>query len=924
MAELPTGTVTFLFTDIEGSTRLWEEHPEEMKAALARHDEILRDAVEAHDGHIVKTTGDGVHAAFTTGHDAAGASLRAQAALSAEQWDETGPLRVRMGIHTGEAEVRDGDYYGPALNRAARLMSAAHGGQIVVSHATEELLRDAKSETFTLVDLGEHRLRDLSRAERVFQLSKSDGPVEFPTLRSLDAFPSNLPTQLSSFVGRDDEVAVVAKALDEARVVTITGVGGVGKTRLAIQVAAEVLPRYQDGAWLSELAAADSGDTMLQVVAATFGVNPRAGMTLDASLVDYLRTRALVLVLDNCEHLLDPAGRLAEQIVRDCPDVDIIATSREGLAVEGERVIPLRSLRLPEAENDVATTAANPAVTLFVDRASASGSGFSLDPSNASAVSENCRRLDGIPLAIELAAARAVAMSPGEIAGRLDERFRLLTGGRRTAVERHQTLRATVDWSYSMLGNVEQLVFDRLGVFAGSFSADAASAVTSEDGVEAWDVIDALASLVAKSMIVAETTPDGRTRYSMLETLRQYARERLDQAQGSDIWRRRHAEYCATLAEELGPPLVGPEEIAIRRRCNEDLDNLRAAVTWACDSAAAADHLLASRIVGALHLEAVLHRASGIATWAERVLEVSISAPADLHAKVANAALWGAINRFDLDRARVLGREIKREAGAGSGGLDSLFAALGWLAANDGDGDEVERLYTELTDFHEQVPPHRAVLAMTISNHSMFLAAAGKSSAARLLADEALLAAREVRNPSALTQALYAVGWAWWFDDQQRAVEAFDECIELCRQGASDAVFAGSLGRSGLLHVRAGDVGSGLRDLRDAVLLGRDNGDRISLVFSLDLAAQVAAELSAFEAVATIVGAAESGVVASLNMLSGLELDARRKAFERAEAALGHDIYQRLYARGASLSYEEAIEYALEALDRLIQEADDG
>ena len=539
---LPTGTVTFLFTDLEGSTRLWEQHPEAMKPALARHDEILRDAIAAHNGHVVKMTGDGAHAAFGDATSAVLAAHDAQLALGRESWDVTGPLRVRMGIHTGHAEARDGDYFGSAVNRAARLMSVAHGGQVVVSLATEELLHDVASDGCELVDLGEHRLRDLTRAERLFQLHAPGLPSTFPSLRTLDAYAGNLPTQLTSFVGRQEELERVTATVRDVRLVTLTGVGGVGKTRLALQAAAEVLPEFPDGAWLCELAAANDPDAMIEVVAAALGVQPRAGTTLDGSIVEFLRTKQLLLVLDNCEHLLDAAATFAERVLRACDGVRVLATSREGLAVEGEQVRPLRSLQPAGAEQ------------LFTERARAVVPDFSVGSAHADAVTEVCRRLDGIPLAIELAAARVRAMSPEEIASLLDERFRLLTGGRRTAVERHQTLRAMVDWSYSMLDPTERVVFDRLGVFSGSFDATAAAAVVAGDGIEAWDVREALTRLVDRSMVVAEHGEEAVTRYSMLETLRQYARERLDESGEPDAWRRRHARVLRAVGRRRWCP----------------------------------------------------------------------------------------------------------------------------------------------------------------------------------------------------------------------------------------------------------------------------------------------------------------------------------------------------------------------------------
>jgi len=925
MPDLPTGTVTFLFSDLEGSTRLWEEQPEAMRAALARHDEILRNAVESHSGHVVKTTGDGLHAAFATAHDAVLAGVDAQRGLATEKWALPAPLLVRMGIHTGEADLRGGDYYGTAVNRAARVSAAAHGGQIVVSHATEEVARDHLGD-LDLVDLGEHRLRDLARAERIFQVGAPGLEADFPPLRSLEAFPSNLPPQLTSFVGRDDEIAMLAKTLDEVRLVTLVGVGGVGKTRLATQVAAEVLPRFPDGAWLCELAAASDPDAMIQVVAANLGVQPHPNMTLEGSIVDYLRAKRLLLVLDNCEHLLEAAGDLAEGILRECPDVRLLATSREGLAVLGEQVWPLRSLRSPAggSADDVAISTAG---RLFSERAQAATPGFTIDASNASAVAEICRRLDGIPLAIELAAARVTAMSPTEIASLLDERFRLLTGGRRTAVERHQTLRATVDWSYSLLEPDERLVFDRLGVFSGDFDGAAASAVVAGDGLEAWDVVDALASLVAKSMINAEKTTEDTTRFSMLETLRQYARERLDESGAADEWRRRHAQHYAVIAERLGPDLRGPDELTARRHIRIELDNLRAAVTWALDCDDAEDIELGVAIIADLHDEAAADIASGIGTWAERAVpHARNSTPARRRAVLAAAAFTALQVRADLATGRALVLEAVAEPLTAARPVS--FGAEIALALSYGYEGELEPLRELLATTSEQLdalgdyPYEQAVVHSTAANLFLML---GVIEEARYEAEASLRIARPLQNPTALALALFSVGWSLAVDEPHAALAALDESIALTRAGGVDSAFGSILAIAAHIRARQGDARGALEGLREAIAYSHDVGDRMNLGTAIGRGASITATLGFENLGAVFAGISDGAALGSRlsDHFSESESADYRLVQEQARTALGSAAYDAATARGAALGADEVVAYTLGELDRIVAELDD-
>ncbi|HEV2370042.1 MAG TPA: adenylate/guanylate cyclase domain-containing protein, partial [Acidimicrobiales bacterium] len=494
----PTGTVSFLFTDIEGSTRLWEDHREAMSAALEEHDRIIRKAVDGRRGRVFATGGDGLAAAFQLAADALAAAVDAQEAISSACLPV--PLAVRMAVHTGAVENRDGDYFGPPLNRAARLMAAAHGEQVLTTAVTASLAMDQLPDGAALLDLGKHRLRDLAEPEHVFQVVHPKLRSDFPPLRSLDRYPGNLPIQTTVFIGREAAIAETDKALDEARVVTLTGVGGVGKTRLALQVAADLVDRFGDGAWFVELAPVGAPESFSDAVAQALGVRPRPGASLDEAVLDFLHDKALLLVLDNCEHLLAAAAGFVDVVVRQAPEVRILSTSREGLGLAGERTITVASLEVPPPDSPIDAVLVSESVRLFIERAREVNGAFSPSGADAGVVANLCRRLDGIPLAIELASARASGMTPTEILGHLDGRFRLLTRGRRTATTRHQTLRNTLDWSYDLLEEAERTVLRRLAVFAGDFSLASAEAVVADDDLDAFEVVDHLVRLVEKSL----------------------------------------------------------------------------------------------------------------------------------------------------------------------------------------------------------------------------------------------------------------------------------------------------------------------------------------------------------------------------------------------------------------------------------------
>jgi predicted ATPase/class 3 adenylate cyclase len=586
MLELPTGTVTFLFTDVEGSTRLWEQDPAAMRAATARHDSLVAEIVSGKSGVVVRPRGEGDSrfAVFARASDAVAAAAVLQQVLTAEVWPTPQPLRVRMALHTGEADLRGGDYYGAAVNRCARLRAIARGGQALVSQATHELARGAPPAGIGFADLGEHRLRDLAAAERVFQLTASGLPDDFPPLKSLDALPNNLPLQLTSFVGREREQAEVRRLLTTARLVTLTGTGGCGKTRLALQVGAELADAFADGVWFVDLAPLADPALVPQTVAAVLGVHEVAGRPLLQTVADHLRGRELLLILDNCEHLLDACAQLADALLRACPRLRILATSRELLGVAGESAWRVPSLTLPDARQPPAAASLTQyeAVRLFIERAVAALPTFAVTNQNAPAVAQLCWRLDGIPLAIELAAARVRMLTVEQIAARLDDRFRLLTGGSRTALRRQQTLQAAIDWSYQLLSEEERLLLQRLAVFAGGWTLEAAEAVGVGASIEGADVLDLLGALVDKSLVVAEGQ-GAHERYRLLETIRQYAGEKLLEAGEVGPIRDQHRDWYVGLAARAEPELTGPGEEEWLGRLEVEHDNLRAALAWSLE-----------------------------------------------------------------------------------------------------------------------------------------------------------------------------------------------------------------------------------------------------------------------------------------------------------------------------------------------------
>jgi predicted ATPase/class 3 adenylate cyclase len=904
VVELPSGTVTFLFTDLEGSSRLWEEHPDAMHEALAAHDEILRVSVERHGGHVVKMRGDGVHAVFATADAGVVAAVTVQQGLLQHGWGATGPLRVRIGVHSGAATLREGDYFGSAVNRAARLMDLAHGGQIVCSQATADLSRDELSGGVELVDLGEHGLRDLTRVEQVFQVRAPGLASSFPALRSLESFATNLPVQMTSFVGREREVDEVAAALADSRVVTLTGVGGVGKTRLALHAAAEMLPALPDGVFLVELGGINDAAAIDETIAAALLVQQQTGQTITESLLSFLGNKRLLLVLDNCEHLLEPVALLVSQMLGEAFGMRVLATSREALRIDGEQVIAVPSLEVPDEDADFGLLAVADAIRLFVYRARATRSDFALTVDNASAVVQVCRRLDGIPLAIELAAARVRSMTPSEIAARLDQRFRLLTGGTRTAASRHQTLRGTIDWSYDALEPGEQALLGRLAVCVGGFDLSAAEAIGEGGAIDALDIDHAVGSLVDKSLVHATEVGDA-TRYKMLETIREYALERLDASGETAEVRTRHAAYYTDFAQRAGAGLKGPTERAWLERVEDELDNLRAAVTW---SLASDDIHSACVCVSALGLNG-LRIEPVVASWADSIVACE-AADRDAEYPAALAVLaWAKMGEGRADEATQLCEDaLKRLAQTDPpplvvcrvletiGGIDPQVGrnptthAQQWLRATQAADDDYE-----------------AAVALNITAVGQYMAG---EDAALATAEESLAHARWCGSPSAIAYCCFTTAMVCSETDPARALDLLDESQRAAEAAANTfALIAATAVRTTLLS-RAGEhqaaAAASLAVAREAFRYGRREQQATGLIgLAVSLAAQSQAEPAA-----VVLGWAESLLGPVDTIVGGFNRDDDPwQALVRLPEDLG-DNYASRHAQGAAMTAEEILEYA--------------
>ncbi len=784
---LPTGTVTFLFTDVQGSTRLWEEEREFMRVALPRHDAMAEEIANRHGGMVVRSRGEGdsLFMVFTSASGAINTALDFQREICQTEWSPTNKLVVRMGLHTGEVDLRDGDYYGSAVNRAARIRALAHGGQILISDVARALAAEQMPEGSSILDLGEHRLRDLAQIERVYQLVHPDLPKDFPPIRSLSNQPNNLPQQVTSFIGREKEITEVSKLLKSNKLVTLLGTGGTGKTRLSLQLAADNSDGFKDGVWFAELAPLSDPKLVANTVADIFGLKEQPGLTSTANVVEALRDKNLLLVLDNCEHLVDPSAKFADQILRNCSGIVILVTSREALNIPGEAIYRVPSLALPDPKKKQTPKSLShfAAVQLFIDRAEKALSTFVVTNENAPALASLCYQLDGIPLAIELAAARVRSLSVEEIDRKLDQRFRLLTGGSRTAMPRQQTLRSLVDWSYDLLSEPEKLLLQRLSVFSGGWVLEATESICADDVVEEWELLDLLTSLCDKSLVVFEQSA-GSTRYRLLETVRQYSRDRLLESGDVATWRQRHLAYFEALGEEARPHLRGASQKEWLIRLESEHDNLRAALTWSFEEPS-------SRASG-LRLAAALwrfwclrgHFSEG-RQWIERALACDPGTEPDVRARALN----GAGNLAELQMDAEDARSKHMESLGISQGLNDRWSAamslnnLGNTYGNTGEIDIAAQYWGRALEIWRDLERQGTIgdlrgFAATLDNLGNIAFNKGDSATAKTYYEECLAIRRQLGNIYGVACSLLNIGTlAHSLGNHSEAWGEFRECL---------------------------------------------------------------------------------------------------------------------------------------------------
>jgi len=834
MHELPTGTVTLLFTDMAGSTRLLQLLGKRYADVLAECRDLMRAAFQQHHGHEVDTQGDAFFVAFARASDAISAAVTAQRALAGHSWPEGVPVRVRMGLHTGEPDLASEGYVGLSVHHAARIMSAGHGGQVLLSQVTCDLVEHDLPERVSLRDLGAHRLKDLRHPHHLFQLVIAGLAADFPPLKTLDSSPNNLPIQPTAFMGREKEVAAVQQQLlrHDVRLLTLTGPGGVGKTRLALQVAAEASERFADGTWFVSLAPVSDPELVLPTIALTLGMREEGDRSLLDQLQANLHEKQVLLLLDNFEQVASAATHVAD-LLAVCPRLKVLATSREALHVRAEREFPVPALALPDFKHlpDLATLSQYEAVALFIERAQAVKPDFQVTNANAPAVAEICARLDGLPLAIELAAARTRLLPPQALLSRLGQRLQLLTSSTRDAPARQQTLRKTIQWSYDLLTADEQRLFQRLSIFVNGCELSAVEAICSALGDGNAGVLDEMTSLVDKNLLRQTAHEEDEPRFTMLETIREYGLERLTASREMDTTRRAHAFSYLALAEEAAPELTGPRSAVWLQRLEREHDNLRAALGWSLEPTQTASSPDMALRFGEMLREfwEVRGLYSEGRAFLEQALAHSEGASTSARARALSAAAAFADWLGDRHRAEELSEEslgLYRELGD-TRGIASSLQGLAWIASRKGDQIAALQLLEESVTLLRELGDKEA-LAWSLQNLADTLGSIGEYRRANALFEENLIMFRELGNKRGIADSLQQSAlWLLTARGDQATIHArLEEMLALHTELGNKNGIAFYYWISGREALSRGDTATAQAQMEQSLALFQEMGDR--------------------------------------------------------------------------------------------------
>ena len=920
MTSPPSGTVTFLFTDIEGSTRRWEAHPQQMSDALARHDAIVRSAIEEHGGYVFKTMGDAFCAAFHTPHDAVSAALQAQHSLHQAEWpDAIGQVKVRMALHTGVAEQRGGDYFGQPVNRVARLLSAGHGSQVLLSDVTQGLVRDSLPPSVTLLDLGEHHLKDLYRPERICQLVAPNLPREFQPLRTLDNRPNNLPEQLNPFIGREREIASLLDLLRKpgVRLLTLTGPGGTGKTRLSLQVAAEALDDHKDGVWFVNLAPLSDPKLVVPTAAQVLGVKEVGGTPIVETLKAYLKDKDLLLLLDNFEQVENAAPAVAD-LLRSVPHLKVLVTSRVPLHITGEQEYPVPPLSLPDAKHlpPVETLSQYEAVSLFIQRAQGVKPDFEVTNDNAPAVAEICARLDGLPLAIELAAARIRLLPPQAMLSRLQSRLKLLTGGAKDLPARQQTLRNTIEWSYDLLSEGEKKLFRRLAVFVGGRTLEAVEAVCNADGDLGVDVLEGVQSLVDKSLLQEREGVGGEPRFVMLETIHEFAREELEESGEGEEIKRQHAEYFLDLAEKVAPNMRGAQRRQSLGILEAEHYNLRSALGWAVEQG---QTQIGLRLALAAHWYARGYWNEG-RQWFDTLLTLSRSDPPNIYrANVLWAAGFLAYSQEDdsvskslLEQALQLYNHLEQVEGRTveiTSRIAETVRTLGMLVRATVDSATAEPLFERALALYQEVD-NKWGTAVTLRMLSTTAADSGNYELAEERINESLRLAEETGNRQQFAAALEQTAMLVHLRGQYvAAIDMYERCLTLWHEVGDSVEVPYTTVRLAFARYHAGYAMEAVQLFRECLqpFITREERWGIAIVL-VGIALSVISSASR-ERAACLLGAA-TAIMGNLRYW-GLEKHEYQHCLDMSRAQLDEATWQAAWEEGRAMSMNEAIGYAL-------------